>query len=177
MRRAPLRSAPAANGRGGRAPRARPALPLRCADRPYLPAAADRREAPFARAGSLSAAGGRAGALSLQLGEPHLKRSEGARRLHRRRRGEGTKGGGGRAGPSAAPTPPPRSEPPGPSGAGAAEPAAAPPAGCGEEGAALGRRAWARPAPLRSPCPRRRWPGCGGARAGALLEVLRFPLA
>lgn len=85
-----------------------------------LPAAPAALRAPPlpARLGSLSAAGGRAGALSLRRGEPHVKRSEGARRLHRR--GEGTEGGeeggkgggrekaGGRAGRS------PSSEPPRP---------------------------------------------------------------
>lgn len=71
-----------------------------------------------ARLGSLSAASGRTEAPSSRRGEPHVKRSEGARRLHRR--GEGTEGGeeggkggereeaGGRAGRS------PSSEPPRP---------------------------------------------------------------
>lgn len=94
------------NGQGGKAPGARPAASAAPAPqlpppgrRPPLPACRRRRRrAPFARAGSLSAAGGRAGALSLRQGEPHVKKSEGARRLHRRRRGEGTEGGGGRAG-------------------------------------------------------------------------------
>lgn len=97
----------AAHVRGAGSPTALPAAPaaLRA---PPLPA----------RLGSLSAAGSRAGALSLRRGEPHVKRSEGARRLHRR--GEGTEGGeeggkgggrekaGGRAGRS------PSSEPPRP---------------------------------------------------------------
>lgn len=114
-------------------PAARSPSPLRCAARPPLPARRrQQRRAPFSRAGSLSAVGGRAGAPSRRQGKPHVKRSEGARRLHQRGRGEGRgEEAGGRDAPGAAPA---RSRP-GPGRAGGAEPGSAP---CGERRAPRG---------------------------------------
>lgn len=115
-------------GRGGRARRARPAprVPSGAPPAPTCPSLPARRRRqhrpdPFCRAGSLSAVGGRAGALSRRQGKPHVKRSGGARRLQQGRQAEGRGRGeeaGGRDAPGAAPA---RSRP-GPGPAGGAEP-------------------------------------------------------